>query len=219
MITDGQTETTQGAGAQPNAQASGQSSSLDVDAIVKALTPHIETIVDRKTQSVKDKRIAGMQGEIDGFKSQLTQLKALQAEGWTEAQAIRLMESQSRPQPATEQAAPQQARNGNSTHAASVDTAVINAFGLDANDPEVTNVLRENPDAYSQALKLATIALQRKERPVSQAQMQPAGNNPRTIETRDTVAEELNRLVGKPGKTNADWNQMANLQAKMRSME
>ena len=219
MITDGQTETAQGVATQPSAAASGQSSSLDVDAIVKALTPHIETIVDRKTQSVKDKRIAGMQGEIDGFKSQLQQLKALQAEGWTEAQAIRLMESQSRPQPAVEQPVAQQAKTGNSAHAASVDTTVIQAFGFDASDPEVTNILRQHPDAYSQALNLATLALQRKERPVSQAQMQPTGNNPRMIETRETVAEELNRLVGKPGKTNADWNKMADLQAKMRSME
>ncbi len=216
-----QMENGQGAAAQPSAGVSNQSSALDVTKLVEALGPHIEAIVERKTQSVKDKRIAGMQGEIDGFKSQLQQLKALQAEGWTEAQAIRLMETQSRPTPGMPAEA-QPKMVGNQQSAANIDTTVLAALGFQANDPDVTNILRESPNQIEQINKLATLAMTRKNANATQpsfAQMQPAGNAPGRTETAEVVTQELDRLVGKPGKTNADWNKMAELQAKLRSME
>lgn len=218
-MTDKQMENTQGTTPQPSGAASGASSALDVEAIVKALTPHIETIVSKQTQSVKDKRFAGLQGEIDGFKSQLAQLKSLQAEGWTEAQALRLMESQSHPQAAPDQAAPQQAKVGNQSQTASVPTTVIQALGFDTNDPDVTNILRETPDAFEQTIKLANLANTRKGGQATTAQMQPAGNAARSVETRDSVVQELDKLVAKAGKSNTDWNRMAELQNRLRSME
>ena len=216
-MTDNHMENTPGTAAQPTPSASGTSSAMDVTKLVEALTPHIESLIDRKTQSVKDKRIAGLQGEIDGFRNQLAQLKQLQSEGWTEAQALRLMENQPK---TVLQAEPQQTPTGKPAQAASLEATVFEVFGFSPNDPEIAKILRDAPDPLAQVNNLAKLAQQRKGISTPNvAQQMPMGSAPTGTHPKDAALAELDRLIAKAGKSNTDWSRMAELQKTLKELE
>src|SRR4030065_32685 len=66
-------------------------SAVDVEALKKALRPVIAEEVAKSDQSIKDKRIAKLQGSVDEFQSQLAKLKELMGDGLSERQALREM--------------------------------------------------------------------------------------------------------------------------------
>lgn len=158
-------------GTQPSA-GNVSSPSGDVDALVKALLPHIAREVERTVQSSKDKRIGKLEGQVGDFAEQLARLKAIQAEGFTEQQALRLMRLETSPD-ASAPAEPAKVQ-GSTQPAPNVDTqAVIAAMGFDPGGAEVTEVVRQYADPLAQIAALAA----RK-----QAQSQPKQPNPATLQ-------------------------------------
>jgi hypothetical protein len=138
-------------------------SASDVTAIAEALKPIIAKEVERLTQSQKDKRIAKLQGTVDGFSEQLVEFRKWTERGKSDEEALLLMQMSRLGQPiepaATQGgAAPQPAEPG-------VDTkTLLVATGLEESDPQVVELLRRNagPGEY------ITLAARRK--------MQPAPN-------------------------------------------
>lgn len=161
------------------------SPSIDYRALAEALTPTIEEIVQRKTKSAKDKRIGRLEGTV---RDVLAEMKRLRDKGFTEAQAEEILNRTSlRPvidededdQPSATPAA------GVSTPppppaAAPKKEADPSVFGLNPNDPEVAELVRQGkntPDDFYEYISKKKAAAP----PASPAavQPQPGGGAPK----------------------------------------
>lgn len=147
---------------------SGTPTSVDVEALAKALEPRLEALVDRRFQSGKDKRIAKMEGRQDGFESQLARLKELQGEGFTEKAALRMMKMEGEPDgqslDQSGEGATPQGRAGSQPQASGANYAdsLIAALGLPVNDAEVLRV-RAGEDPIQVVTQLTNLAQRRKQ--------------------------------------------------------
>ena len=187
---------------QPASGAGGTASAIDVEALLAALEPKVTTLVERQVQSQKDKRIAGMQGELDGFKGQLARMNELIKKGFNQDQALEIMELE-KPQPTTR--SPQQpapAQGGTQGQQVSVDTAsILSVMGLDANEPAIAEILRTTPDVLGQVAAFTKLAVSRRQQPSPPvAQQMPASTGASVqSENIETLSAELAELNLKPG--------------------
>ena len=116
-------------------------SANDVTALAAALKPIIAEEVKRQTQSVKDKRIAQLQGDVNGFSEQLAEFQKWKGLNKSDDEAMLMMrieQSLRQQEPVEVQggAAPQPAQPG-------VDTrTILLATQLDENDPQVGQLVR-----------------------------------------------------------------------------
>lgn len=140
----------QGAPGQPTSGASNgevSSPSIDVDAVLNALGSRLDEMIERRVQSMKDKRLGRMGQQLDEFESVLTRFQELINEGWSEAQAKRIMrlEASGRQEEASEPEVTQKpAEPGNSQPVAPQKKDVNpKVLGLDPKDPDVTRRIRE----------------------------------------------------------------------------
>lgn len=182
-----------------SSQAGGSSTSLDVEALAKALQPHIRAEVERTQQSVKDKRIGKLEGQVSDFAEQLAKLKALQAEGWTEQQAMRLMQLDNLAQPSQEAGPPKPQGSGVAVPGVEAQ-AVIKAMGYDMGGEEVTRVLREHPnDAVAQVNALANLRVQAatQVRQPNPAQVMSAGSGQSIGITTESLKADYDKLTEK----------------------
>jgi hypothetical protein len=172
-----------GASGQPSQEASQVSgstpSSVDVETLKTVLRPLIAEEVARNQQSTKDKRIAKLSGEMASVKTVLNRLEELMNEGFSQKQAVRLLEMEERQLLANrdshqdEAEVPATGKTGTQTQAGSVDTAtLVKQLGLDANSPEVLAAIRGSDDIASQLATLASLAV--KKRAAQQATPNPA---------------------------------------------
>jgi hypothetical protein len=149
-------------------------SAVDEESMKAILEPLVQAEVERRTQSIKDKRIAKQESRISSLEDTLAQLKELQAEGMSEKQAIQyvkmqeLLESQGQipPEvpPAAELAAPKQVA------ADTLLSSVLKSFELDSGEADVIEIIRSNPnDERAQILAVTSLVETRK-----QAQQTPA---------------------------------------------
>ena len=189
-----------GNGSQPAPSgAASPNSAVDISAVLDQLRATNERLerIERGGQSVKDKRIAGLQGDIDGFKSQLAELKELMAGGLSETAALRLMSAQ---QPASPQNQPPPIGNPQGS-GDSIDVAsVISAMNLNAADPDVIRLLREERNASKLVTDLANIARQRSQpqTPPPPGQQMPIPGGSASGETLDSITAELEKLMLNP---------------------
>lgn len=157
----------------------GTPTSVDVEALAKALGPTLEALVDRRFQSGKDKRIAKLEGKQVDFESQLARLEELQGEGFTKKAAIRMMKmEQSQPDEPPEQfdgTATPQGKAGSQPQASSANYAdsLIAALGLPTNDAEVLRA-RDAGDPYTVVAQLTDLANKRRQSP-------PVAPNPASV--------------------------------------
>lgn len=194
----------QGAPIPEASPAGGQSpSAIDVKSIAEALRPIIQEEVARSGQSVKDKRIAKLQDDVD---KALARYDELLKEGLTPQRARRelaldqLLESR---QDNSDSAAPTQQAVGSRPAQAALDhTALLSSLGLDPNSPEVLAVAREGGDTATQIIKFANLATQKaKAQPQpNPAQQVPVGGGTSVSDrTLEDVEADLANIKKKPG--------------------
>jgi hypothetical protein len=195
-------------------------SAIDVKALAEALNPFIEQAVERKWQSGKDKRIAGLTGKVDEFGAQLTRLSELQKAGMSQEDAIWRM----RVEDALFAQQPEATPGGNppqsvpTPQAASANaTALLNALGLDANSADVVAVLRETNDFATQAARFAGLAQKAKQAPApNPAAVQVTGSGANASgEDVDTLTARLSALQNEPSK---NINEIKKVSAQLREL-
>ena len=175
VLESGQPSGVQG---QPSPAPSGggvsSTSPVDVDALAEALAKNQKflDLLNRSTQSVKDKRFSSIEKEQGSLKSQLTRVLELTKRGLTEEDAlfrVRVEDAllaQDAPQEATP--VPPQSPPGSGPGVAGDETArvLIEGLGLDPNSAEVLQVLRDHPaDIRNQIAKFAELSARRKASP------------------------------------------------------
>jgi len=176
-----------GVAGSPNQTASGQQgaapSAVDVDSLKAILEPLVQAEVERRTQSIKDKRIARHESEISSLKDTLAELKALQSEGMSEKQALQYMEMKEAlarlggnvggDVSPVQEAAPQ-----SSVTVGDYLSPLLRLSGLDANDAAVIDIVRKERDPAKQMTAIADLAEARKQaasKPANPAAVLPSG--------------------------------------------
>jgi hypothetical protein len=133
------------------------STSSGADDIVSKLLPQLEQMIERKVQSVKDKRISEIEKALGGRSKILAELES---EGVNIPKDVRttmqIRELEERLAQQTAQPA-QKVDDGSSTQKAAVQDAIakLSEFGLSSNDPAFIELLRgkyANRDAFDKAV-------------------------------------------------------------------
>jgi hypothetical protein len=120
------------------------STSTDADAIVSKLTPILEQIVERKVQSVKDKRFSEIEKALGGRAKMLAELEEMGTEIPKDVRSeLRIRDLEER----LTQASPQPVQvgdNGLSQQKAAVTDAIaeLNKYDLDSNNAGFIEILR-----------------------------------------------------------------------------
>lgn len=195
----------------PNQTASEQqgadTSAVDVDSLKAILGPLVEAEVERRTQSIKDKRIARHESEISSLKDTLAELKTLQSEGMSEKQALQYMEMKealAKLGGSVGDEAPPVQEKATQPSVAVGDylSPLLRLSGLDANDSAVIDIVRNERDPAKQMTAIANLAETRKQvaqKPANPAAVLPAGGGHAPDgETVESVTAELNEEIGKP---------------------
>ena len=144
-----------------------------VDESLKAeLRTFITEEVKRAGQSVKDKRIAQLQGSVDDFEARLTRLQELQGKGMNQDQALLYMRMQDMVTPPQQPAAPIPPQ-GTDDYL----KTFLAATGLDANSADVLDVLYRVSDPLAQVKELSDLAAKKRQAPLApnQAAVLPTG--------------------------------------------
>ncbi len=154
--------------------------------ITEALRPQLETIAERKAQSVKDKRINALEkqyGDLDDFRKVLAEANELKAKGLNDEQIEdkmllrRLAESLS--QPAAAQA-PWQEQNV----VDDITRKFLSDAGIAENEADVVALARQQyPNDVARLAAFAQLAIQRAKQP----QPNPAQANQTAPATTPTV--------------------------------
>jgi hypothetical protein len=186
--------------AQPPSEPPAEPSAVDEDSLKAILEPLVQAEVERRTQSVKDKRIAKQESRISSLEDTLAQLKELQAEGMSERQAIQyvkmeeLLASQGQEVP-TE--VPPKEVPAEQPQVAGEDylSPILEMAGIEANDPEVIELLRTERDAFKRISAIKGLADSRKQAeqtPPNPAATLPSGGGKAVeTETLESVTAEL----------------------------
>ena len=194
----------------PNQPASGTQaapSAVDEASLKAILEPLVQAEVEKRTQSVKDKRISKQESRISSLEDTLAELKALRADGMSEKQAVQYIEMKefltsqgqevpSSTQPVNELAVlPQVAADG-------YLSTVLTLAGLTSNEPDVVELLRKERDPIKQIIAIGALSearKQAKQTPSNPAATMPMGGG-QTPEgdTLESVSAELNALYAMP---------------------
>jgi len=134
-----------------------------VDESLKAeLRTFITEEVKRAGQSVKDKRIAQLQGSVDDFEARLTRLQELQGKGMNQDQALLYMRMQDMVTPPQQPAAPIPPQ-GTDDYL----KTFLAATGLSDKDAEVLDVLYRVSDPLAQVKELSNLAAKKRQAPLA----------------------------------------------------
>ena len=134
-----------------------------VDESLKAeLRTFITEEVKRAGQSVKDKRIAQLQGSVDDFEARLTRLQELQGKGMNQDQALLYMRMQDMVTPPQQPAAPIPPQ-GTDDYL----KTFLAATGLSDRDPSVLDVLYRVSDPLAQVKELSDLAAKKRQAPLA----------------------------------------------------
>lgn len=214
-------ETLDGDNGQPTQTSSNQgseTSAIDYDALAKALEPTLAKMVERQTQSTKDKRIAKLQGAVNGFETQLAEFEQLTKGGLSRDVAMRLMNLQNPRETDEVELEPvsQQSSAGKQDNvASSVDSDTLEAIGLDPNSPEVTNLLRRNASLEDY---VGLVVKSKKAKPTPQpggVMPSPGQSSPNFSEELDEITEQLNRLYQNPRSNQKQINELLGKQSQL----
>jgi hypothetical protein len=191
----------------PASEAQAAPSAVDEESMKAILEPLVQAEVEKRTQSIKDKRIAKQESRISSLEDTLNQVKELKAEGMSEKQAIQYMQmeellksqGQVPPEvpPAEELAAPKPVA------ADTLLSSVLNSFELDSGEADVVEIIRSNPgDAAAQILAVTKLVESRKQAqttpPNPAATLPSGGGSAVESETLESIQAELNAELAKP---------------------
>jgi hypothetical protein len=201
-------------------------SGMDADALRKALGPLIDEAVTRRTQSDKDKRIGKLESKVTDFESQMARFTKLKEELGNEKLAHLYMKIEDQglvPADEVSQTGASQKKTtqaGMSPETTKLMQQLTNTLGLDANDPEVTEVLRQN-EFSAQVDLLVTLADRRKkaqEAPANPAQQMPVGGGSAINQPdKEVIAAELIRLQNENPSKN--FAKIMELNAKLKTIK
>jgi hypothetical protein len=204
---DSGTEGDVGANQQPSSGPEASPSAIDVDSLKVILEPLVQAEVERRTQSIKDKRIAKQESRISSLEDTLAELKALQSEGMSEKQAIQYMKMQellaNQGTGAREEAPPAQELAAQ-TPVAVGDylSPLLRLVGIEANDADVIDIVRKERDPAKQMSAVALLAENRKrisQIPPNPAAVLPTGSGQAVEgESLESVTAQLNAELAKP---------------------
>jgi hypothetical protein len=184
--------------------------------ITEALRPQLETIAERKAQSVKDKRINALEkqyGDLDDFRKVLAEAKELKERGLNDEQIEdkmllrRLVDSLSHP-------AATQAPWQEQPVVDDISRKILSDAGIAENDADVVALMRQQyPNDAARIAAFAQLAIQRAKQP----QPNPAQANqtaPATTPTVDLEAAYQKELWSVKG----DAQKVADLRQKYRKL-
>lgn len=193
--------------AQPPSEPQAAPSAVDEASLKAILEPLVQAEVDKRTQSIKDKRIAKQESRISSLEDTLAQYKELQAEGMSEKQALQYLKvneflaSQGQEVP-TE--VPPAGEPAVQPQVASEDylLPILKISGLTSNDPDVVEILRKERDPIKRMNAIGELAESRKQAqttpPKAGAVLPSGGGQAVESETLESVTEELQEEIAKP---------------------
>ena len=215
--------------AQPPSEPKTEPSAVDEESLKAILEPLVQAEVERRTQSVKDKRIAKQESRISSLEDTLAQLEELQAEGMSKKQAIQyvkmeeLLDAQGKEVPTD---APPTDEPAVQTTVA-VDeglSAILKFTGLDSGEADVVAIIKANPNnelaQISAVTKLAESRKQAQTTPGSAAAVLPSGGGAAVVsEDMDSLSKRLTELVDLPVQTPESEAERAEIRAKINKLE
>jgi uncharacterized coiled-coil protein SlyX len=184
--------------------------------------------VERRTQSVKDKRIAKQESRISSLEDTLAQLKELQADGMSEKQAIQYVKMEeilaSQGQQVPTEVPPEGEPAAQPQVAAdTVLSSVLNNAGLLDTDADVIAIVSANPKNELAQIKaiiqLAETRKQAQPTPANQAATLPSSSG-QAIEgdTLESLSERLTELVDLTVQTQESEAERAEIRAKINKL-
>lgn len=202
----------------PNPDASAaasQSSAIDYDALAKALEPRLAKLVETQWQSGKDKRIAKLQGKVDGFEAELNRYAELTGQP-LDQNALRnlkiekLLEQQAGGLDG--EAAVSEAAGTRKADTPSVDEETLAAMGLDAKSAEVVSLLQRGAP-FKEFVALANA--KRSVPAASPASVMSSPGGMAQTETLESLTAELESLMRDPRK---NWKKIEEVGAKQKAL-
>lgn len=179
-------------------------SSVDVDAIAKALGPMIADTVAKQVQSFKDKRFDQLGQQVSGFSEQLARLRTKMETGLSEQQALHEMSLEDRLavleqglQPTGTPQAQPAGTGENKVAVTETAQAVLKALGINENSPEVTKIFSENSTLEGQLNAIVALKSGNAKAPEpNPAGVQPSGGGGSAYQDAEAIAAELEVLYG-----------------------
>lgn len=189
-------------------------SSIDYDALAKALEPRLAEVVAKQWQSGKDTRIAKLQGKVDGFEKQLARYLELTGQP-LDQKALRdlkiedLLAQQSGG--SSGEADVSEAVGNRKTDIPGVDEKTLSVMGLDAKDAEVVSLLKSGAPITD----FVSLAARKQAVPASPAGVMSSPGGSAQSETLETLTAELVELQRDPVK---NWNKLKEVGAKQKAL-
>ena len=181
-----------------------QPSPVDEESLKALVEPIIQAEVEKRVDSYKDKRIAKLSTETKSLKESLAEVKALQAEGMSEKQAVQYIETQdfliAQGQEVPTDAPPAEVPAEQPQVAADTYlSSVLKMGGLKDTDPDVITILREERDPAKQLIALGNLSEARKEisPPKPAAALSSGSGQAVETETLESVTAELQEELAK----------------------
>ena len=214
--------------AQPPSEPQTEPSAVDEASLKAILEPLVQAEVDKRTQSIKDKRIAKQESRISSLEDTLATLKELQAEGMSEKQAIQYVKMEevlaSQGQEVPTEVPPEgepavQPRVAGEEYLSSV----LKMSGLTDNDPDVIELLRKERDPFKRIAAIGELAETRKQvqtTPARAGATLPSGvGEPVVSEDIGSLSKRLNELVDLPVQTPESEAERAEIRAKLNKLD
>ena len=214
--------------AQPPSETPTEPSAVDEESLKAILEPLVQAEVEKRTQSVKDKRIAKQESRISGLEDTLAQYKELQAEGMSEKQIVQFMKVNellaSQGQEVPTDAPPEEEPAVQPTVAGEEYlSSVLQMSGLTDSDPDVIELLRKERDPFKRIAAIGELTEARKQAQTTPARAGatlPSGvGEPVVSEDIGSLSERLNELVDLPVQTPESEAERAEIRAKINKLE
>jgi hypothetical protein len=194
-------------GEETTSSAEGQaaSSAVDIRGLEASLKSYIDQAVERMWQSGKDKRIAQLTGKVSDFERELAEYRALIDRGLSHEDALWRMKVERAIAGSSETEAAAVREEKQETAAPSVPSAdvqsILDVLGIDANDPEVSEVLRRGGNVQQGLIDLA-IKRRARQKAAAAAQVLPtaSGESVNTQEEIDALTARLAELNRHPSQ-------------------
>jgi len=212
-----------GAKVQPEPEVSptkGAQHSLDAENLVEALktNPEFKGLVESYFQPWKDKRLDKHEKRLDNFESQLAEFEALKKEGWTEAQAKRLMKLGQQALDEPEPVSPQPSPGKTNVVTSGFDAdSFLRGQGIDPNSTEAVELIRKNSkpeDYFNFVIAQKTGTAQRT--PTPAASMPDGVGASAPARDMNVVAAELNAVMTNP--KGVDFDKVNKLEGELRTL-
>lgn len=198
-----------------------QQPSVDVDAVAAFFeTEAGKDLLQRQTQSVKDRRFAEQEKALTSFEEQLGRMTDLMKnQGLSQQQAIDRMSLEDRLNQLEQQTGlrPEASEPSQGKQSPQINVeAFFNAVGIDPNSPSVTEFYKQGEITPDRLINFVSTVKGKSTPPASPAQAQPVGGG-QTVPARDanSINRELVTLLEKVPKSSEDYKKIKSLRQEL----